>query len=65
MKPEFSFELTSEAAQRNYLILKKYNLDLKAALNVNSSLPLGHGSEFNRTQRYSNPFSSSILSGLD
>ena len=46
-KPEFSFEHTSEAAHMNYLVLKnKYNLDLKAALDGNSSSPLGYGSEF-------------------
>ena len=38
-KPEFSFELTSEAAHKNYLVLKnKDNLDLKAALNGNSHI---------------------------
>jgi hypothetical protein len=46
-KPEFSFELTSKAAHKNYLVPKnKYNLDLKAALDGNSSSPLGYGSEF-------------------
>jgi hypothetical protein len=46
-KPEFSFELTSEAAHKNYLVLKnRYKLDLKAALDANSSSPLGCGSEF-------------------
>jgi hypothetical protein len=31
-KPEFVFELTREAALKNYLVLKKYNLHLGKAL---------------------------------
>ena len=45
-KPEFRFELTNEAAEWNYLVLKKYNFDFKSALEANSSSPLGYGSEF-------------------
>jgi hypothetical protein len=46
-EPDFSFELTKEAAHKNYLLLKKkYRLDFKAALDANSSSPLGYGSEF-------------------
>ena len=44
--PEFRFELTDEAAQWNYLVLKKYGLDLKRAIEGQSDSPLGYGSEF-------------------
>jgi hypothetical protein len=47
-RPEFSFELTEEAARRNFLVFKKYNLDLKAALNAMQDTPLGYGSEFRK-----------------
>ena len=45
-KSEFTFELTSEAAMKNYLVLRKYNFDFEAALAANSSSTLGYGSEF-------------------
>ncbi len=44
--PEFMFELTSKAAQRNLMILKKYNFDLATAIEAQKSLLLGYGSEF-------------------
>jgi hypothetical protein len=44
--PEFMFELTSEAAVRNFMILKKYNFDLPTAIEAQKSSPLGYGSEF-------------------
>ncbi len=44
--PEFVFELTSKAAERNFMILKKYNFDLAKAIEAQKSLPLGYGSEF-------------------
>ena len=31
-KPRFSFEMTEEAAAKNFCVLKSYNLDLEAAL---------------------------------
>jgi hypothetical protein len=63
-KPEFSFELTSEAAHKNYLVLKnKYNLDLKAAVNGHSYHHHWDMALNSKTQRYLNLFSSSILSG--
>ena len=46
-KPEFSFELSMESAEKNFLILtKKYNGSLKAALEGQHESPLGMGSEF-------------------
>ncbi len=44
--PEFMFELTSEAAERNFMILKKYNFNLATAIEAQKSSPLGYGSEF-------------------
>jgi hypothetical protein len=44
--PEFKFKLTSEAAERNFMILKKYNFDLATAIEAQKSSPLGYGSEF-------------------
>ena len=45
-KPEFDFKLTSEAAAKNWLVLKKYNLNVKDALEAQKSTPLQYGSEF-------------------
>ena len=46
-KPEFSFELSMEAAEKNFLILtKKYGGNLKNALESQQESPLGMGSEF-------------------
>ena len=45
-KPEFEFELTPEAALKNFLILKKYGLSLEAALDAQRGTPLEYGSEF-------------------
>lgn len=47
--PEFRFELTEEAALKNYLVLKKYNFNLESALNAQANSPLGYGSEFRST----------------
>ncbi len=44
--PEFMLESTSKAAERNFMILKKYNFDLAMAIEAQKSLPLGYGSEF-------------------
>ena len=45
-RQEFQFELTEEAALKNFLVLKKYNFDLGAALKAQIKSPLGYGSEF-------------------
>ena len=46
-RPEFSFELTMESAEKNYMLLmKKYSGSLKAALEAQHESQLGMGSEF-------------------
>ena len=46
-RPEFSFSLDLESAEKNYIILmKKHVGSLKRALDANSNSPLGMGSEF-------------------
>eukprot|EP00956_Cyclotella_meneghiniana_P041994 scaffold248139_cov43-Cyclotella_meneghiniana.AAC.1 len=45
-KPEFEFSLTAEAAAKNWLVLKKYKLNMKDALEAQKSTPLEYGSEF-------------------
>ena len=44
--PEFSFELTSEAAEKNLMVLKKYKYNLEEALAAQAGTPLEYGSEF-------------------
>ncbi len=44
--PEFVFELLSEAAEKNFMILKKYSFDLGQAIEAHRSSLLGYGSEF-------------------
>jgi len=46
MKQEFAFELTKEAAEKNYWLLKKYGLHLSRAIDAQKSSPLSYGSEF-------------------
>ena len=48
-KPEFTFEMTDEAAQKNFCILNKYGGDLGRALAAQHKSPLGYGSEFRPT----------------
>ena len=45
-KPEFKFHMTSSAAQHNWTVLKKYDLDLQTALNAQKHTQLYYGSEF-------------------
>jgi hypothetical protein len=44
--PEFVFKLTEEAAEKNFMILKRYDFDLAKAIHAQRSSPLGYGSEF-------------------
>ncbi len=44
--PKFIFELTTEAAEKNFLTLKKYNFNLEKAILAQRISPLGYGSEF-------------------
>jgi hypothetical protein len=43
--PEFVFKLTEEAAEKNVMILKRYDFDLAKAVFAQRSSPLGYGSE--------------------
>jgi hypothetical protein len=46
-KPQFAFEMSMEAAEKNHLLLtKRYNGSLALALQAQSKSPLGMGSEF-------------------
>jgi hypothetical protein len=45
-KPEFCFEMKLEAVKKNFLTLKRHNLDLGAAVQAQSKSPVGYGSEF-------------------
>ena len=45
-KPEFAFDMSMEAAERNYLLLKKYDCSLAVALQAQGDSPLSMGSEF-------------------
>jgi hypothetical protein len=44
--PEFAFEMSKEAAQRNFCVLSKYEKNLGKALYAQRKSPLGYGSEF-------------------
>ena len=43
---EFTFELTIESAQKNFLVLRKYGFNLEKALAVQKGTPLEYSSEF-------------------
>ena len=45
-RPEFLFEMTKEAAQKNFEILCKYGCDLGTAIMAQNKSPIGYGSEF-------------------
>jgi hypothetical protein len=44
--PLFEFKLTLEAAHKNYCIVRKFNNNIKKALNAQQHTPLGYNSEF-------------------
>lgn len=48
-KPDISFELTREAALKNFLVMKKHKLDMKELIESQSSTPMYYGSEFRQT----------------
>jgi hypothetical protein len=50
MPPEFIFNMTEEAEEKNFLVLKKYNFNLDKAILAQKSSPLGYGSEFRSMQ---------------
>ncbi len=47
---KFIFDMTEEATEKNFVILKKYDFDLEKAINAQKSSPLGYGSEFRSPQ---------------
>ncbi len=47
---EFVFDMSEEAAKKNFMILKKYDFDLEKAINAQKSSLLGYGSEFRPPQ---------------
>jgi hypothetical protein len=47
-KLEFCFEITLEAAERNFLVLKCHNFKLGTAIEAQSKSPVGYGSEFQK-----------------
>jgi hypothetical protein len=59
--PEFMFKLTSEAAERNFMILKKYNFDLAMAIEAQKSSPQGYGSQFQSPKTLQKIFASHPL----
>ena len=56
-KPEFLFEMSREAAEKNFCILTKYGKDLSRALEAQKTSPLGCGSEFRPTNVLEGVFS--------
>ena len=49
-KPDIRFELTREAALRNYLVMKRHNLDMQKLIESQANTPMYYGSEFRETQ---------------
>ena len=47
--PDFCFEMTLEAAEKNFLVLKHHDFDLGKAIEAQSTSPVGYGSEFRKT----------------
>jgi hypothetical protein len=45
---EFFFEITQEAAAKNFLVFKQYRFVLGRAIEVQKLSPLGHSSEFKK-----------------
>ena len=44
--PDFKFDMSMEAAQKNFCILAKHGLDLQRALDSQANLPVSYGSDF-------------------
>ena len=47
--PLFLFELSQESANKNYCVLKQFNMNIETALRAQADSPLGYGSEFRKT----------------
>ena len=48
--PDFCFEMTLEAAEKNFLVLKSHGFDLSKAIKAQWNTPVGYGSEFRKPQ---------------
>ena len=48
--PEFCFEMTLEAAEKNFLVLKRHDFDLGKAIEAQATSPVGYGSEFRKPE---------------
>jgi hypothetical protein len=46
--PDFCFEMTLEAAEKNFLVLKRHGFNLSKAIEAQSNTPVGYGSEFRK-----------------
>ena len=46
--PEFCFKMTLEAAEKNFLVLKRHGFDLSKAIEDQLNTPVGYGSEFRK-----------------
>lgn len=44
--PLFMFELTEEAANKNFCVLKRFEMNLETAIDAQQNSPVGYGSEF-------------------
>lgn len=43
--PEFCFEMTLEAAEKNFLVLKRHGFDLGKAIDAQATSPVGYGKD--------------------
>ena len=48
--PDFQFKMTKEAAEKNFLVMKRHGMHLGNAIEAQKSSPLGYGSEFRKTE---------------
>jgi hypothetical protein len=48
--PLFKFEMNVEAAESNFHILRRFNFDLGKAIEAQARLPIGYGSEFQKSE---------------
>ena len=46
--PDFCFEMTLEAAEKNFLVLKRHGFNLSKAIEAQSNTPVGYGSKFRK-----------------
>jgi hypothetical protein len=49
-KPLFCFEMTTEAAEKNFMVLKIHQFSLKKAIEAQAGSPAEYGSEFRKPE---------------